>query len=114
MTPFPMAKKLPAAKAHRITMRVACFIVKNLRPFSMVEDVEFREMVEEMEPRYKMPNRATFTEDLVPRMYEYVKTRVKKNCQKHTNYPSHATHGQADRRTVTSQLLPITSSPTGR
>ena len=37
-------------------------MIKDLQPFSIVEDDGFKELIFELEPRYKIPSRKYFTE----------------------------------------------------
>ena len=61
---FSSAKKYPSTsqKAQRITHRIARFIVKDLRPYTLVKSMEFRELLAECEPRYQVPDRKTFSD----------------------------------------------------
>lgn len=46
-------------RARKITRAVAGFIAKDLRPYSVVENAGFRNMLRTLDPRYKLPVRAT-------------------------------------------------------
>ena len=48
----------------------------DLQPFSVVEDVGFRRLMAELEPRYVLPSRQYFSEVLIPEIYAKVKQRV--------------------------------------
>ena len=72
------AKKLTSEKIHRVTTRVAMYLIRDMKPFSTVESKNFRGIVHELEPRYRFPNRDTFAEDVLPASYEIVKNRVRK------------------------------------
>uniref|UniRef100_A0A3Q2TAZ2 BED-type domain-containing protein n=1 Tax=Fundulus heteroclitus TaxID=8078 RepID=A0A3Q2TAZ2_FUNHE len=63
-------------RAKRITRCVACFIAKDLRPYSVVENAGFRHMLKTLEPRYKLPTRATFTDSALPALYKETKAKV--------------------------------------
>ncbi|XP_067285697.1 E3 SUMO-protein ligase ZBED1-like [Pseudorasbora parva] len=63
-------------RAKRITRSVACFIAKDLRPYSVVENAGFRHMLKTIEPRYKLPIRATFTDSALPALYKETKAKV--------------------------------------
>ena len=63
-------------RAKRITRSVACFIAKDLRPYSVVENAGFRHMLKTIEPRYKLPTRATFTDSALPALYKETKAKV--------------------------------------
>jgi hypothetical protein len=60
-------------RAKRITLSVACFIAKDLRPYSVVENAGFRHLLKTIEPRYKLPTRATFTDSALPALYKETK-----------------------------------------
>lgn len=55
---------------------MACFIAKDLRPYSVVENAGFRHMLKTIEPRYKLPTRATFTDSALPALYKETKAKV--------------------------------------
>ena len=78
---FSSAKKYPSTsqKAQRITQRIARFIVKDLRPYTFVKSMEFRELLAECEPRYQVPDRKTFSDTIVPQMNYCVYGEVKAN-----------------------------------
>lgn len=48
-----------------------------MRPFSTTESSTFRNMIQECESRYSFPAGSTFSDKIIPRMYESVSTRVK-------------------------------------
>ncbi|KAI4819740.1 hypothetical protein KUCAC02_004976 [Chaenocephalus aceratus] len=56
-------------KAKTITQSVAAFIAKDLRPYSVVENAGFRHLLKTPEPRYKLPSRSHFTENVIPALY---------------------------------------------
>ncbi|XP_060780368.1 E3 SUMO-protein ligase ZBED1-like [Neoarius graeffei] len=68
-------------RAKKITRSVACFIAKDLRPYSVVENAGFRHMLKTIEPRYKLPARATFADSAVPALYKEVRAEVNKSMQ---------------------------------
>ena len=53
---------LPSAspRSASITKSIACFICKDLRPYSVVENEGFRRMLHTLEPRYDIPCRKYF------------------------------------------------------
>uniref|UniRef100_A0A8C4SQW8 BED-type domain-containing protein n=1 Tax=Erpetoichthys calabaricus TaxID=27687 RepID=A0A8C4SQW8_ERPCA len=59
--------KLPtnSEQAKKITQSIACFISKDLRPYSVVENEGFRYMLKTVEPRYAIPSRQLFTKKKV-------------------------------------------------
>jgi len=52
-------------------------IVKEYHPFSIVEDKEFRKLLNMLSPNYIIPSRKTVSNCLLPQMYEMVVQRVK-------------------------------------
>lgn len=70
--------KLPAnsERAKNITLSIACFIAKDLRPYSVVENEGFVCMLQTAEPRYAIPSRKFFTETAVPQLYNETKRKV--------------------------------------
>jgi len=60
---FEKARKFPSdgVKAKGITQKIMEFIPLDDQPFSVVEDVGFRRLIEHIEPRYVMPSRQHFS-----------------------------------------------------
>ena len=65
--------KSDSVKAGDITEKIAKFLVKDLRPYSMVDCPFFRQMVHALDPRYKVPGRKQFSEVIIPAAYDRVK-----------------------------------------
>ncbi|XP_040278276.1 E3 SUMO-protein ligase ZBED1-like [Bufo bufo] len=63
-------------KVKRITKAVAAFIAKDLRPYSVVENSGFRYLLKTIEPRYKIPSRSHFTENVIPALYYETKAKI--------------------------------------
>ncbi|KAK7916754.1 hypothetical protein WMY93_012515 [Mugilogobius chulae] len=70
--------KYPASspRAKKITSLLLAHICKDLRPYNVVENEGFRELLEECEPRYTVPTRHYITEIAMPRLYAEVKNNV--------------------------------------
>ncbi|KAM3861959.1 E3 SUMO-protein ligase ZBED1-like [Diretmus argenteus] len=70
--------KLPpnSERAKRITRSIGIFIVKDLRPYSVVENAGFRGVLKATEPRYVIPARSTFTNTVIPNLYKETKSDV--------------------------------------
>ena len=62
-------------------MRIASYLISDMRPFTTTENKAFREMIKELEPCYQMPARATFRENIVPAMQEVVTSRLKQELK---------------------------------
>jgi len=63
-------------RAKRITKSIAKFIAMDLRPYSVVKNEGFREMVHTLEERYKIPCRWYFTNTAIPTLYAETKSKV--------------------------------------
>ncbi|XP_044127313.1 E3 SUMO-protein ligase ZBED1-like [Bufo gargarizans] len=63
-------------KVKRITKAVAAFIAKDLLPYSVVENSGFRYLLKTIEPRYKIPSRSHFTENVIPALYHETKAKI--------------------------------------
>ncbi len=69
-------------RSKNITDKIAMFIVKNLRPFSVVSNEGIRALVQTLDPRYTIPSRTYFSETAIPDMYDQVKADVKLQLSK--------------------------------
>lgn len=65
-----------SARAKGITNKVMEFIALDDQPFSVVEDVGFRRLVEYIEPRYTLPSRRYFADVCLPETYNVVATHI--------------------------------------
>ncbi|XP_067653283.1 E3 SUMO-protein ligase ZBED1-like [Haliotis asinina] len=63
-------------RAMSITNKIARFIVRGLRPYSIVDDHEFRELLSELDVKYRCPSRYTFANKIIPQMYEETKRQI--------------------------------------
>ena len=75
---FEKAKKFASdgAKAKGITTKIMEFIALDDQPFSVVEDVGFRRLIEHVEPCYTVPSRRYFSDVCLPEIYNVVSTHV--------------------------------------
>ena len=60
-------------RAKLITAKIANFIVKDLRPFSVVSNEGFCDLVKALDSRYVMPSRGYFSQTVIPDMYAKLK-----------------------------------------
>ena len=44
-------------------------IAVNCQPYSVVEDVVFKQVLRTLEPRYQCPSRKYYTEAIIPKIY---------------------------------------------
>jgi hypothetical protein len=64
-------------RAVKIDTLIAEMICLDLQPISIVEDKGFLRLLKHFEPRYSVPSRKTFSERILPKMYQNVLTQVK-------------------------------------
>lgn len=67
---------LPSNKSRDITRAIAAMMAIDLQPISIVEDVAFQRLVKMLEPRYVMPKRKHFSQEVIPAMYNEVMGQV--------------------------------------
>lgn len=69
--------KFPANsdRAQKITNAIAIFMALDMRPFSVVDNEGFKYLLSVLEPRYLLPSRAHFSQNVLPKLKE--KTQVK-------------------------------------
>ena len=66
----PTTNPLSLQRRQQITRGIAVMLAADSQPFTMVEDKGFHGLLYLMEPRYKIPNRKTFSKTIVPELYE--------------------------------------------
>jgi hypothetical protein len=52
-----------------ICAKVAQMIYQDLQPCSIVDDIGFKELIAELEPRFQLPSRTTFSRTIIPEKY---------------------------------------------
>ena len=100
--------KLPSSsrRAREITFAMAQFIVKDLRPYVVVENEGFKNLIKVLEPKYSIPSRQHFSEKVIPDLYTKVSTQVKQDLK--GSYVAITTDGWTSR--ATESYVTITSS----
>jgi len=68
-------------KQKLITEKIAQMICKDLRPYSIVDDLGFRAALKAAEPRYVMPSWKTFSDEIIPKMYAEIIAVVKSDVE---------------------------------
>ncbi|CAI6342938.1 unnamed protein product [Macrosiphum euphorbiae] len=58
------------------TTAIVKMIAEDLQPVSIVENTGFRNLVQLLDSRYKIPNRRTLTRSIIPNLYEETRTKV--------------------------------------
>lgn len=62
--------------ANAIHAAIGKMIAVDLQPYSIVEDTGFSELVQQLEPHYKLPSRRFFADKIIPGMYETMASRI--------------------------------------
>ena len=82
MTHFIQSQRpLALSKSKAIDQQLIKMIVKEYHPFSIVEDSEFRKLINMLSPTYIIPSRKTVSNSLLPQMYESVVQKVRTQLQ---------------------------------
>lgn len=63
-------------RAAEITRDIGIFIAADLSPFSVVENLGFKRLLNTLEPNYTIPTRGHFSTTVVPSLYAECRTRV--------------------------------------
>ncbi|XP_049514970.1 zinc finger BED domain-containing protein 4-like [Dermacentor silvarum] len=70
-------KALLQRERMAMTTRIARMLVLDLQPYIFVENRGFKELMNHMEPLYKIPSRTTFSRTIIPALYRDPVTAVK-------------------------------------
>ena len=81
---IPLPRSSP--RWNRLTEAVCYFIAKDMQPMDTVNDVGFRKMIHEFEPRYTPPDRKTIATHYLPQMFEVEKKRIGKAVESAQRY----------------------------
>lgn len=104
---FGGSKISPSSQRGKaITAAMAQFIVKDLRPYSVVQNSGFKNLIQVLEPKYTIPSRQHFSEKVIPEIYTKVSAELKKELK--GNYVAITTDGWTSR--ATESYVTITSS----
>ena len=93
-----VARPASVARQKRLHNLLINMIVKDLQPFSIVDDEGFREFVAGLDPSYVLPSRTTLTRELLPQLYDKIIDEVKANLAK-AEYITLTTDGWTSRTT---------------
>lgn len=74
---MPASRGLSAERQRKITDKLTRFICKDMRPINISQGSGFKDFVQELEPRYAVPSRATIS-DRVVKLYDATKDNIKK------------------------------------
>ena len=70
-----------SVKAKAITSAIGMMVAIDLRPYSVVENEGFRELMRVLEPRYSIVSRRELTNVVVPEIYDDLEGKIKKSIQ---------------------------------
>ena len=89
------------------------FIVKDMRPYSVVENDGFRDMIKTLEPRYTIPTRQHFTNKCLPECTTKLRMKSKNSYPKQNKWQLPPMPGHHVPLTPTWQSQRTISLPTG-
>ena len=69
-------------RSQKIDNAIAVFIAKDLRPFSIVGNEVFRCLLNVLEPRYIPPSRPYIADNILPKLFNQVKSQVSEEVKK--------------------------------
>ena len=71
----PIALQSP--EGQRLARVVLTYLIKDLKPITGVDSAGFRFLLEQFNPRFKVPTKNYFRDNLLPQVFEEVKAQVK-------------------------------------
>ncbi|KAJ8954760.1 hypothetical protein NQ317_003760 [Molorchus minor] len=66
------------ARSTEIHIYIAKMIALDNQPISCVEDIGFRNLIRKLKPKYNMPSRKYFADNIIPRIYNDTRSEIKK------------------------------------
>ena len=85
MTSF-VANKTAYGKGHPrqllITRKIGIMMAVDMRPFTLVENEGFRDLMNTVDPRYTIPSRSVFARNVIPNVFEEVKRNLKADIER--------------------------------
>ena len=73
-----------SSQAKKLHKKVAEFIVEEMLPLSTVEKESFRDLVEALDPQYRVLSRTSLKDKVIPEMYEETRQKLLKNLNEIT------------------------------
>lgn len=70
-------KPVSISKSKKIDSQIAKLIIKHYHPFSLVEEKEFKNLIQMLAPGYVLPSRKTVSNSLLPQLYESTVDTIK-------------------------------------
>lgn len=71
-------------KAKDITAAIGTFIAVDMRPYSVVENAGFKNMLNVIVPSYNIPSRAHFSQTVIPALCQKTKAQIENQLAKAT------------------------------
>nr|CAH7714552.1 unnamed protein product [Callosobruchus chinensis] len=97
-------KPMNIAREKKINDLILKMIVKDLQPFSVVEDSGFRDLMNYLEPNYKLPSRYVLSSGLLESHFTIVRETLKEELRR-ASYVSLTTDGWTSRATTSYQAV---------
>lgn len=66
------------SRSKIISVAIGEMIALDYQPLSMVENTGFKNFMKKVKPKYNLPSRKFFTDNIIPRLYEETKTEIRK------------------------------------
>lgn len=76
-----ITKPVSVLKSKQIDEQLAIMIAKEFQPYSIVEDTEFKQFVNILNPGYTLPSRKTISNSIIPQLYATTKEKVSTNLK---------------------------------
>ena len=76
------------------------YLIKDLKPITGVESAGFRFLLEQINPRFKLPTKNYFRDNLLPQVFEEVKAQIKIELGESIERHAITTDGWASQDTV--------------
>ncbi|CAG9840703.1 unnamed protein product [Diabrotica balteata] len=77
LTNFAYSKKpLSIARSKEIDLQILRFIVKGYHSFKIVEEVEFKKLLEMLSPNYNVPSRKTISNNLLEQLHQSNREKI--------------------------------------
>ena len=91
---FGQGKDYPSTSSKHLILQksLAEYLIENLLPFSTVSNLAFISLMKNLDPKFKVPCRRTYSDVVIPKIYADIKQRVV-NLLKPTEYVACTTDG---------------------
>lgn len=83
---------MPISKSKKIDEQLGIMMAKECKPFSLVENKEFKKIVSLLNPSYSLPNRKTISYNILPQLLENTREKVERSLD-NASYIAMSTDG---------------------